>query len=107
MVVLSKGLNFFPVFHLVSRVVGQVAVTGKHLWISADPGFPFEVRNFFFYLFTSFSSTIIFKCYCFSCPCSFPSIHSHIDTSFLLLIHLFQYCDGWQTQFSAGIKVCP
>ncbi|KAL3517683.1 hypothetical protein ACH5RR_020272 [Cinchona calisaya] len=51
----------YHVYSLGEGIVGQVAVTGKHLWISSDelvahPGSPYE------------------------------------------------YCDGWQTQFSAGIK---
>ncbi|XP_031744622.1 transcription factor bHLH155 isoform X2 [Cucumis sativus] len=51
----------YHVYSLGEGIVGQVAVTGKHQWITADEQIP------------NFSSTI-------------------------------EYCDGWQTQFSAGIK---
>nr|GMD71108.1 transcription factor EMB1444-like isoform X2 [Ipomoea batatas] len=51
----------YHVYSLGEGIVGQVAVTGKHLWISADKW----VTN--------------------------PSSS-------------FEYCDGWQTQFSAGVK---
>ncbi|XP_022959660.1 transcription factor EMB1444-like [Cucurbita moschata] len=51
----------YHVYSLGEGIVGQVAVTGKHQWITADEQIP------------NFSSTL-------------------------------EYCDGWQTQFSAGIK---
>lgn len=51
----------YHVYSLGEGIVGQVAVTGKHQWITADE----QISNF--------SSSL-------------------------------EYCDGWQTQFSAGIK---
>ncbi|RVW24565.1 Transcription factor EMB1444 [Vitis vinifera] len=60
----SPGKTFCCSFHispLLNRIVGQVAVTGKHQWIFSDK-------------------------------------HTTNSSS------SFEYCDGWQAQFSAGIK---
>ncbi|KAL7200870.1 hypothetical protein ACSBR1_032737 [Camellia fascicularis] len=51
----------YHVYSLGEGVIGQVAVTGKHMWISAD---------------------------------------KHLTDS----CSPFEHCDGWQTQFSAGIR---
>ncbi|XAR58633.1 hypothetical protein NMG60_11014108 [Bertholletia excelsa] len=51
----------YHVYSLGEGVIGQVAVTGKHMWILAD---------------------------------------KHMSDSY----SAFEHCDGWQTQFCAGIK---
>ena len=77
---------------MLNRIVGQVAVTGKHQWIFSDK------------LTTNSSSSfevIIPKN-------GLSSITAPIFAFFLSYSRFlvdFQYCDGWQAQFSAGIKV--
>lgn len=74
---------------LLGRVIGRVAATGKHQWISGH-----RLVN---------------------SVCSIDEVRNNFDISNIVLYHKimslmfyvnFQHFDKWKTQFTAGIRVC-